>query len=125
VSQLADRYRAPVDIVITRAIELELCHLVCRDKASYRLYLRHPYWASTQSPLGRRLTYMTTHRYCEMLVAGRPCRVIAVAVHHTEAGYEHLGRERDEHLRSLCATHHDVQHPRVNAEQLALDFDAT
>jgi hypothetical protein len=123
VRALERRYQVPWRAVIDRALELELCHLICRDRESYRLYLDHPWWKSTKEPLGRRLAYMTTHRYCEMVVNGRSCGVLAVSVHHTPSGYARLGRERDEDLRALCAIHHGVQHPRLGAEQLQLDLD--
>lgn len=119
VPKLAARYGVENTEVIWRAIELELCHLICRGQ-SYRLYQQHPFWASTKEPLGRRLTYLTTHRYCEMLVDGRPCGSMAAQVHHLPSGYERLGRERDEDLRSFCLAHHQVQHSHDLTEQLQL-----
>jgi hypothetical protein len=124
VRKLADRYGVEAAEVIWRAIELELCHLICRDKESYRLYLAHPWWASTKQPLGRRLTYLTTHRYCEMLVEGRPCGSLAVAVHHLPSGYEWLGRERDKDLRSFCPVHHLVQHPHISGQPRLFEIEA-
>lgn len=109
---LAERYSVPTTDprtgVITRAIELDLAHVVCRDAESYRLYLKHPYWSGQEwmGGPGRRIAYLTTHRYCEH----DRCRNRATVVHHLPVGYKFLGAERDEHLRAVCKPHHDAQH---------------
>jgi hypothetical protein len=125
VARLAARYQVEPNEVVSRAIDLELCHLACRDRDSYGVYLRHPWWVGDKlaGHLGRRITYLTTHRYCEMIVNGRPCGSTATTVHHVSpGGYQRLGRERDDDLRALCPLHHGAQHPRIGAEQLTLDL---
>lgn len=102
VRTLAKRYNVFPRTIVTRALELTLCTVVCRDAESYRFFMAHPYWKD------RRIAYLTTHRRCEHA----RCDNKAVMVHHLDpAGYKFIGREEDEHLRALCKPHHDAQHP--------------
>jgi hypothetical protein len=117
VKALALRYNVSPFDAIDRAQDLEVTPLVCRDRESYPIYLRHPWW------VGRRTAYFGMQRRCEVLVAGKQaCGLPAAVVHHLPSGYDRLGRELDDDLRAVCAQHHLGVHPEQG--QLALWDDA-
>lgn len=101
VKGLAARYNVRALDVIDRSQDLELTHLICRDKESYAVYCSHDWWKS------RRTAYFATHQRCEQT----GCQSRARFLHHLKSGYGRLGRELDVDLCAVCPTHHHGVHP--------------
>lgn len=106
VLELAGRYNVRPFDVVDRGQDLELTDLICRDRQSYAIYLKHAWWAGSKGPNpspGRRVLYFTTHQICEVV----GCPAYARFCHHVS--YARLGRELDEDLRALCPVHHNQE----------------